>query len=217
MKLSFGPWGETLHEFVEAGIDAEKKGYSGVAIYSKLKPNKIITGLGFETADTEGRYIQADFNNISVASIYLPSGTSGEIRQNLKYEFLDKYLKILKKQLKHKREYIITGDLNIAHQKIDLKNWRSNQKNSGFLPEERNWMDKLFDDVGYIDSFRHKYPEKIMYTWWSNRANAWNNDVGWRLDYQLITPGLKDKIKSAYTYREEKFSDHAPYIVNYEY
>lgn len=198
-------------------FDAEKKGYSGVAIYSKIKPKKIITGLGFELADTEGRYIQADFNDISVASIYLPSGTSGDIRQYLKYDFLDKYLDILKKQLQHKKEYVIAGDWNIAHQKIDLKNWRSNQKNSGFLPEERKWMDTLFNEIGYVDAFRHKYPEKVMYTWWSNRAGAWDRDVGWRLDYQVATPGLKNKIKSAFTYREEKFSDHAPFVVDYDF
>lgn len=197
-------------------FDAEKKGYSGVAIYSKVKPKKITTGLGFKVADEEGRYIQADFDNISVVSIYLPSGTSGEHRQDLKYVFMDEYLKILKAQLKSKRNYIIAGDWNIAHQKIDIKNWRSNQKNSGFLPEERAWMDTLFSEVGYVDAFRYKYPEKVMYTWWSNRAGAWDKDVGWRLDYQVVSPNLKDKIKDAYNFREIKFSDHAPFIVEYE-
>lgn len=197
-------------------FDAEKKGYSGVAIYSKIKPTKIIKGLGFKTADTEGRYIQLNFNNINVASIYMPSGTSGEIRQDIKYEFMDHYYKILKKQLKQKNEFIISGDINIAHQKIDIKNWKTNQKNSGFLPEERAWLSKVFDELGYVDTFRHKYPEKIMYTWWSNRGPAWEKDVGWRLDYQIITPNLANKIKSALTYKDEKFSDHAPYIVDYE-
>lgn len=198
-------------------FDAEKKGYSGVAIYSKHKPTKVSKGLGFDLADKEGRYIQLDFPKISIASLYLPSGTSGDERQAQKYAFLDKYLHILKKQLNQKQEFIIAGDWNIAHKEIDLKNWRTNQKNSGFLPEERAWMEELFTKIGYIDSFRHKYPEKVLYTWWSNRANAWNNDVGWRIDYQVITPGLKDKILKASTYREQKFSDHAPFIVEYDY
>lgn len=197
-------------------FDADiKKGYSGVAIFTKHEPLKIKTGLGWEIPDLEGRYIQIDFPKLSIASIYLPSGTSGDARQAIKFDFLDKYMQILKKQLKHKREYIIAGDWNIAHQKIDLKNWKSNQKSSGFLPEERAWMDKLFNEVGYIDTFRYKYPEKIAYTWWSNRANAWNNNVGWRIDYQVVTPGLKDKINNIEIYRDEKFSDHAPLIVNY--
>lgn len=193
-------------------FDAEKKGYSGVAIYSKIKPDNITTGLGWSVADTEGRYIQADFGNLSVASLYLPSGSSGDERQTIKYEFLDNYAKILTKQRSNNREYILCGDWNIAHTNMDIKNWRSNQKNSGFLPEERAWLDNLFGPMGYTDAFRHKYPDKVQYTWWSNRANAWNNDVGWRLDYQIITPGLKDKISKITVYRAEKFSDHAPMI-----
>ncbi|PCH57518.1 MAG: exodeoxyribonuclease III [Legionellales bacterium] len=198
-------------------FSAEKKGYSGVAVYSKHKPTNVSTGLGWEMADTEGRYLQLDFGNLSVASIYVPSGTSSTERQELKYDFLQRYEKILSKQLKESRDYIICGDVNIVHQEIDIKNWRNNQKNSGCLPEERAWLDKLFNEIGYIDTFREKYPDKIQYTWWSNRANSWNNNVGWRIDYQLATPGLKDKIIEATVYREQQFSDHAPLIVDYDY
>ena len=196
-------------------VDAAKKGYSGVGIYSKLAPTKIIQGLGWPVADTEGRYLQLDFADLSIASIYIPSGTSGNQRQMIKFDFLDKYLKVLQQQLNDGRKYIICGDFNIAHQNIDLKNWRSNQKNSGFLPEERVWLDVVFKQLGFVDAFRHKYPSKEQYTWWSNRANAWANDVGWRIDYQITTPNLAASILDATVYREEKFSDHAPLIVDY--
>ena len=196
-------------------FDAEKKGYSGVAIYSKQLPLAISTGLGWHTADTEGRYIQADFNNLSVASLYLPSGTSSPARQQIKYDFLDQYLSILKTQISDNKQYILCGDWNIAHTKIDLKNWQSNQKNSGFLPAERAWLDTLFNSVGFVDAFRHKNPDKIEYTWWSARTRAWESNVGWRIDYQIISPGLKDKIIQTSTYRGEQFSDHAPFVVDY--
>lgn len=197
-------------------FDAEKKGYSGVAIYSKIEPKKVITGLGWPCADTEGRYIQYDFENFSVASLYLPSGTSGEHRQQEKYDFMDKYLVKLKKIIKNKKSFIICGDWNIAHKKIDIKNWRGNQKNSGFLPEERAWLDTLFDEVGYVDAFREVNKKEEQYTWWSNRGQAWANNVGWRIDYQIITPDLKDAVKSTEIYREQKFSDHAPLILDYD-
>lgn len=199
-------------------FDAEKRGYSGVAIYSKsstLKPKKIITGLGWPCADQEGRYIQYDFEEFSIASLYLPSGTSGDLRQQEKYNFLDKYLIKLKEIIKSKKSFIICGDFNIAHKKIDIKNWQSNQKNSGFLPEERAWLDQLFDEVGFVDAFRVVNQLADQYTWWSNRANAWANNVGWRIDYQVITPDLKDKVKSAEIFRDIKFSDHAPLIIDY--
>jgi len=196
--------------------DAVKKGYSGTAIYSKKKPDKITNKLGWEVADTEGRYLQADFGKLSVVSLYLPSGSSKEERQLLKYEFLDQFNLLLKKMRRQRREYIICGDWNIAHKEIDLKNWKANQKNSGFLPEERAWMDQLFDDVGMVDSFRVVNQEPDQYTWWSNRGQAWANNVGWRIDYQIVTPGLRDKIKSVLIYKDERFSDHAPLITNYD-
>jgi exodeoxyribonuclease-3 len=198
-------------------FDAEKKGYSGVAIYTKKEPIKISKGLGWNLADTEGRYIQIDFDNLSVASLYLPSGTSGDERQQHKYEFLDLYLPILEKQKRSRtRDYIICGDWNIAHNNIDIKNWKSNQKSSGFLPEERAWLDTLIDEVGMVDAFRSLYPEKVQYTWWSQRANAWNNNVGWRIDYHMVSPRLEDKISEANVYRDEKFSDHAPLTIEYD-
>ncbi len=197
-------------------FDAEKKGYSGVALYTKQKPDKVKTGLGWDHADKEGRYIQADFGNLSVASIYMPSGTSGDARQVIKYDFMAQYEKLLIKQLQQKREFIICGDWNIAHKEIDLKNWRGNKKNSGFLPEERAWLDKLFDELKYVDAFRTINQEPDQYTWWSNRGQAYAKNVGWRIDYQITTPGLKHKVKSASIYKAQKFSDHAPLIMDYD-
>lgn len=196
-------------------FDAEKKGYSGVAIYARHKPDKVITGLGWSAADQEGRYIQADFGNLSVVSLYMPSGTTGEIRQAVKYEFMGHYEKILKQQRESGREYIICGDWNIAHKQIDIKNWRGNQKNSGFLPEERAWLDKVFDQIGWVDAFRVVNQEADQYTWWSNRGQAYAKNVGWRIDYQVITPGLKDKVESTSIYKAQRFSDHAPLIIDY--
>ncbi|HET8706770.1 MAG TPA: exodeoxyribonuclease III, partial [Pseudomonadales bacterium] len=171
--------------------------------------------LGFPIADSEGRYIQADFGNLSVASIYLPSGSSSPQAQEKKFQFLDEFTPILKKMRKSKREFILCGDWNIAHKNIDLKNWRSNQKNSGFLPEERAWLDQLFDDIGFVDAFRLVDDRAEQYTWWSNRGQAWAKNVGWRIDYQITSPGLKDAVKSASIYKEQRFSDHAPLIMDY--
>ncbi len=197
-------------------LDAEKKGYSGVAIFSREKPDKITTGLGWPHADQEGRYIQADFATFSVASLYMPSGTSGPERQKIKFDFMQRFMPILKEIMKSNRPFIICGDWNIAHKKIDLKNWRGNQKNSGFLPEERAWMDELFDQVGFVDAFRviNQLPEQ--YTWWSRRGQAWAKNVGWRIDYQITSPHFKNLIKSAAIYKEERFSDHAPLIMDYQ-
>lgn len=194
---------------------AEKKGYSGVAIYSKQQPDGVTKGLGWDIADQEARYLDINFGDLHIASVYLPSGTSGDERQTVKYSFLEKFLEVLQNRLNDNRRYILCGDWNIAHKNIDLKNWRSNQDHSGFLPEERAWLDNLFDKVGYIDAYRHLHPEKVEYTWWSNRGRAWDNDVGWRIDYQIISPALAGKVVNANVYREQKFSDHAPLIVDY--
>jgi exodeoxyribonuclease III len=196
--------------------DAEKKGYSGVGIYCKKQPDKVITHLGWNSSDQEGRYIQADFDDLSVASLYMPSGTSGEERQAIKYKFLDCFLPVLEKIRHGSRNFIICGDWNIAHKAIDLKNWRANQKHSGFLPQERAWLDQVFDHVGLVDAFRVVNKEPDQYTWWSNRGRAWAKNVGWRIDYQVVTPGLKNKIKSASIYKEQRFSDHAPLIIDYQ-
>jgi exodeoxyribonuclease-3 len=196
--------------------DALKKGYSGVAIYSRIKPDKIIDKIGWREADDEGRYLQANFGKLSIVSLYLPSGSSSEERQTIKFDFLDRFISVLKKMRRQKREYIICGDWNIAHKKIDIKNWKGNQKNSGFLPEERSWMDNLFNKLGMVDSFRVANQEAEQYTWWSNRGQAWAKNVGWRIDYQIVTPGLKDKIRTASIYKDERFSDHAPLIIDYD-
>lgn len=199
-------------------FDAEKKGYSGTAIYSKKEPDNIITGLGWDVADTEGRYIQADFGNLSVASLYLPSGSSKDHRQVLKMEFLDKLEPMLKEMAQSNRDYIICGDWNIVHKRIDIKNFNGNKKRSGCLPEERAWMDKLFgDDIGMVDAFRVLNQDAEQYTWWSNRGQAWANNTGWRIDYQVISPSLADKLESTSIYKDERFSDHAPIIMNYNY
>ena len=199
-------------------VEAEKKGYSGVAIYSKVKPNKLIRGLGkgWDDMDSEGRYIQADFDEISVASIYLPSGSSGDERQKVKFSFMDRFTNTLKSIRRKRNEFVICGDWNIVHKEIDIKNWKSNQKNSGCLPEERAWLDKVFGPLGFVDAFREVNQLPEQYTWWSNRGQARAKNVGWRIDYQVITPGLKDKVKSAAIYKEKWFSDHAPLTIEYD-
>jgi len=196
--------------------DAEKKGYAGVAMYTRRKPDKVVTGLGWEDFDREGRFIEARFGKLSVVSVYLPSGSSGPERQAAKFAFLARFLPVLKKMRRSRRKYILCGDWNIAHKPIDLKNWRSNQKNSGFLPEEREWLTKVFDEVGFVDAFRVVNQEPEQYTWWSNRGQAWAKNVGWRIDYQVVTPGLKDAIRVAYIYKTERFSDHAPLTIDYD-
>ncbi|MFN3234870.1 MAG: exodeoxyribonuclease III [Gammaproteobacteria bacterium] len=196
--------------------DAIKPGYSGVAIYTKHTPKNVITGLGWPVADDEGRYIEVDFDGLRVASLYMPSGTSGDVRQGLKYEFLDSYANHLKDMKKAGVPCIICGDWNIAHKKIDIKNWRGNQKNSGFLPEERAWMDELFGEMGFVDAFREINQEEDQYTWWSNRGQAWAKNVGWRIDYQVISPELRKTIKTVDIYKNQRFSDHAPLIVDYD-
>ncbi|KTD42517.1 exodeoxyribonuclease III [Legionella quateirensis] len=197
-------------------FDAQKKGYSGVAIYARKKPNRIIKGMGFDYCDNEGRYIQFDYPKLSVVSLYLPSGTSGDGRQEVKYDFLEKFAKHLINLKNEGRELIICGDYNIAHKKIDLKNWRGNQKNSGFLPEERAWMDELFGTMGFIDAFRVHNQEEEQYTWWSYRSRAWEKNVGWRIDYQVITPGLTEHVIDSRIFREARLSDHAPLMIEYK-
>jgi exodeoxyribonuclease-3 len=196
--------------------DAVKKGYSGTAIYSRVEPLRVITRLGWDPADSEGRYLQADYKDLSVISLYLPSGSSSDEALERKYRFMDLFMEHLRSLRRKRREFIICADWNICHREIDLKNWRANQKNSGFLPEERAWLDRLFDDVGYVDSFRLVNEEPEQYTWWSNRGQAWANNVGWRLDYQLITPSLVPKVRAADIYKQERFSDHAPQIMEYD-
>lgn len=195
-----------------------KKGYSGVAVYARREPDAWIRGLGFEEFDVEGRYLEARFGDLSVASLYLPSGSSKEERQQAKYRFLDQFLPYLAERLGDGRRYIFCGDWNIAHQEIDLKNWKANQKNSGFLPEERAWMTRVLSEQGWLDAFRELYPEATgeAYTWWSNRGRARQNNVGWRIDYQVASPEFRGRIREARVYTDENFSDHAPLIVDYD-
>ena len=197
--------------------DAEKKGYSGVAIYCKKEPERVQVGLGWPDFDAEGRFLQADFGALSVISLYLPSGSSSPERQAVKFDFMERFLPILQKLHNDRRDYIICGDWNIAHKPIDLKNWRGNQKNSGFLPEERAWMDAVLDSMGWVDAFRAINPDSDQYTWWSNRGRAWEKNVGWRIDYQIVSSSLKEAVTSAAIYKDQRFSDHAPLTLTYDY
>ncbi len=195
---------------------AAKKGYSGVAIYARKRPDRVVSALGWPGWDEEGRYLRADFGPLSVVSLYIPSGSSGEERQAAKYRFLDRLYGHLSELQKERRSFILCGDWNIAHRNIDLENWRSNQKNSGFLPEERAWLDRVFDELGWVDAFRVVNQAPRQYTWWSNRGRAYEKDVGWRLDYQIVSPDLRAKVKAASIYRRRRFSDHAPLVMDYD-
>lgn len=198
-------------------LEAEKKGYSGVGLYCRREPDELIRGLGWPDIDHEGRYLEARFGTLSVVSLYLPSGSSGPERQEIKFEFMRRFLPYLQECSENGRDYVICGDWNIAHKAIDLKNWRGNQKNSGFLPEERVWMDELFGPAQWVDGFRAVNQEPDQYTWWSNRGQARAKNVGWRIDYQVVTPSLAGTIQQASIYTAEKFSDHAPLILDYDY
>jgi exodeoxyribonuclease-3 len=197
-------------------LSATRKGYAGVALYAK-KPPQLTLGFGSTEFDAEGRYLEADFGQLAVASVYLPSGSAGPHRQASKFRFLEVFLPHLLKLRREGREIILCGDWNIAHQPIDLKNWRSNQKNSGFLPEERAWLTRVFDELGFVDVFRKCNTEPEQYTWWSNRGQAWKKNVGWRIDYQIATPGIAARVRAVSIYKNRRFSDHAPLIVDYDH
>jgi exodeoxyribonuclease-3 len=205
-------WPPSFHCYYHA---AQRKGYSGVGIYCRREPDEVVEGIGWADFDAEGRWIEARFRGLSVISLYLPSGSSGEHRQAVKMRVLERLLPRLAALRADGREYLICGDWNIAHRAIDLKNWRGNQKNSGFLPEERAWMDELFGTAGFVDAFRRVNPEPGQYTWWSNRGQAWAKNVGWRIDYQVATPGLADRAVAAAIYTRKRFSDHAPLTMDY--
>ncbi len=197
--------------------DAQKKGYAGVALYCRQKPDEVLNQLKAAEFDAEGRYLEARFGKLSVVSLYLPSGSAGPERQASKDRFLKLFQPRLREWLQCGREFIVCGDWNIAHREIDLKNWRGNRKNSGFLPHERAWLDEVFGEVGWVDAYRSLHPEHTgeAYTWWSNRGQAWAKNVGWRIDYQCVTPALREKIRTASIYKSERFSDHAPLIMDY--
>jgi len=211
---------ERLHDLHGHFHFAEKKGYSGVGVYTRKTPSDVIVGFGTPEFDAEGRYIELRFDTperkLSIISCYFPSGSSGEERQLAKFRFLALMTPHLQR-LKAEREFILVGDINIAHKEIDLKNWKSNQKNSGFLPEERAWMTHTLDEVGLVDVFRTLNPKAEQYTWWSNRGQAWAKNVGWRLDYHLATPALAKLARKESIHLEPRFSDHAPLIIDYEF
>ena len=196
--------------------DAEKKGYSGVAIYCRQAPDEVIIGMGNDEFDAEGRYIEVRLGRLSVVSLYLPSGSSSEQRQQAKYRCMAFFENKMQEMANSGRDYILCGDWNIAHKNQDIRNWRGNQKNSGFLPDERAWLDKLFDEMHFVDAFRELPQAEHEYTWWSNRGQAWANNVGWRIDYHILSPSLKGKVQATDIYREQRFSDHAPLTVDYD-
>ncbi len=207
-------WPHGFHCYYEQATN--RKGYSGVALYAKREPEAIIRGMGHAEFDAEGRYIEARFGALTIASLYAPSGSSGDHRQASKERYLDYFLDFLAAKAAAPGDYLICGDWNIAHQAIDLKNWKNNQKNSGFLPHERAWMDRMFGQLGLIDVFRQFNPNANEYTWWSNRGRAWENNVGWRIDYQVATPGLAAQALAESIYRAQRLSDHAPLTIDYD-
>jgi len=208
----FHPKGYHCHYY-----DAEKKGYSGTALYSRKEPLKVTRGFGVAEFDREGRYLEAEFEHLSVVSLYLPSGSSGPERQESKFRFLAAFMPHLRALARRGKPCILCGDWNIAHKPIDLKNWKSNQKNSGFLPEERRWLDELFAGGEFIDVFREHDGSPDQYTWWSNRGAAYAKNVGWRIDYHIASGALRGKVKKTRIYKEQRFSDHAPLIIDYDF
>ena len=198
---------------------AENKGYSGVGLWCRKKPDRVVDVLGSPEFDREGRYLRADFGALSVVCLYQPSGSSSEQRQEAKFRFMAFIYPHLLELAASGRDVVVCGDWNIAHQEIDLKNWRSNRRNSGFLPEERAWVSRLLSEGGWCDVYRRLHPESTeeSYTWWSNRGQAWAKNVGWRLDYQLATAAIAATARRAAVYKEQRFSDHAPLTIDYEY
>jgi exodeoxyribonuclease-3 len=196
---------------------AQARGYSGTALWSRTRPRRIQTGFGVGEFDQEGRYVEAEFASTRIVSVYFPSGSSSPERQQAKFRFLDVFDPHLQRLQESGKQTLLCGDVNIAHREIDLKNWRSNQKNSGFLPEERAWIGRALGERGWVDVYRRLHPEATgeAYTWWSNRGQAWANNVGWRLDYQIATPGLAARARHVEVYKARRFSDHAPLIVEY--
>ncbi|MCS6995620.1 MAG: exodeoxyribonuclease III [Casimicrobiaceae bacterium] len=195
---------------------AARKGYAGTALWSRHRA-EIRCGFGVPEFDAEGRYLEADFGRLIVASVYVPSGSAGPERQASKDRFLAVFPAVVERLVARGKEVLLCGDFNIAHREIDLKNWRSNQKHSGFLPHERAWIGRLFDEFGFVDVFRRLDPRPEQYTWWSNRGQAWSKNVGWRIDYQIATPGLAATARRALIYKDERFSDHAPLVIDYDF
>ena len=198
---------------------AEKKGYSGCGIYTPHQPDEIIYGFGNPEFDAEGRYVEARYKTLSVISVYMPSGSSSPERQEAKFRYLEAFMPHLIELKRSGREIVLCGDVNIAHHEADLKNWKGNLKNSGFLPEERAWLTRLFGEIGYVDVYRQLEPNTTdaCYTWWSQRGQAYAKNVGWRIDYQIATAAIAASAKTTSIYKQARFSDHAPLIVDYDW
>ncbi|WP_054910060.1 exodeoxyribonuclease III [Pseudomonas sp. NBRC 111135] len=194
--------------------DAEVPSQGGVAIYSRLQPKAVISGLGFEMADRYGRYLQADFDKVSIATLLLPTGQEGDENLNHKFKFMDDFAQYMNKQ---RREYIYCGSLYVAHQKLDVKNWRECQQSPGFMAPERGWMDEIFGTMGYVDALREVNREGDQYSWWPESEQAELLNLGWRFDYQILTPGLRRFVRGAKLPRQPRFSQHAPLIVDYDW
>jgi exodeoxyribonuclease-3 len=205
-----------LVDYHSAFVDAEKKGYSGVAIYAKREPDAIRRGFGMPDIDAEGRFLRFDWGDLSIASLYVPSGTSGAVRQAVKNGFLERFAGFLAELRHDGRRYVLCGDFNIAHKAIDTFDPVRNANVTGFLPHERAWMDTVVEQIGWVDAFREVDTEAKRYTWWSNWPAAFERNLGWRIDYQLVTPDLASFARSASIYREERFSDHAPLTITYD-
>ncbi len=196
---------------------AEKPGYSGVAMYTRRAPDQTTLGLGIPEIDAQGRFLQLDFAELSVVSLYMPSGSSGDAAQARKIAFMERFLPRLEAMRACGREFVVCGDWNIAHREIDIRNWRANRGRPGFTPEEREWLTRVFEQHGFVDVFRQLDPRPDRYTWWSNLGRARENNVGWRIDYQIATPGIAALARSTDIYTRKRFSDHAPLTVDYEY
>ncbi len=206
-----------LTRYTSAFVDAQKKGYSGVAIYAKQPPRTVVRGLGMDDMDAEGRFVRMDFaGGLSIASLYVPSGTTGPARQAVKYGFLDRFIALLAQMKNEGHPFIVCGDYNIAHRDIDVFNPSRCVGVTGFLPPERAWMDDVIERVGWVDAFREVDKEPKRFTWWSGWKGAWENNLGWRIDYQLVTPDLAPRVRAAAIYRDERFSDHAPVTIDYD-
>lgn len=208
--------GFALPGFTGYFVDAKRRGYSGVALYSRSEPLDVRRSLGWDDMDSEGRFIQADFGEFTIASLYVPSGISGAARQAFKMSFLERLLAVLAQLRSSGREHIVCGDFNVAHKDVDTYSPARNQHVTGFLPEERAWLDTLLEQVGWIDAFRIVNSEPKQYTWWSNWPGAWERNLGWRIDYQIVTPGLANKVRRASIFKDARFSDHAPLTIDYD-
>jgi exodeoxyribonuclease-3 len=209
----------TFHSrgFARSCVHAERPGYSGVAIYSRAEPVEVIRGIGEPEFDAEGRYVEARFRNVAVVSAYFPSGSSSPARQEAKFRFLAAFDRRLAELARVGLPFVFCGDFNMAHRPIDLKNWRANQNDPGFTPPERAWLDSLFTGRGFVDAFRAVNQDPHHYTWWSNRGQAWANNTGWRIDYQVVSPTLRAAVRSAAIYKRRRFSDHAPLTIDYDW